>query len=277
MEQRLSSQLFAILRLFVEERTGLHYRTEDADVFSEKLGARMREAGFESALDYYYLLRYDDPSGEELARLVDVLVVGETYFFRELDAVRGAIAHVIQPAIAERGLARVWCAACATGEEPLSFAMLLAREGILDRCRILATDVSRRSLSRAREGRYGARSLRAIRNDATLESLAGRFMALRSDTTNVSPDLLRAIEYREDNLLEPGPPGELGSFDLVMCRNVFIYFSDDTVLRVVGRLGDALRPGGRLLVGASESLLRLGTRLRCEERGGTFFYTKERS
>ena len=272
---RLSPQLFAILRHLVEEKSGLHYRAEDADVFADKLLGRMAEAGFESALDYYYRLRYDDESGAELNALVDALVVGETYFFREVDAVRAAIRQVVEPAIRERGRAVIWSAACATGEEPLSVAVLLAEAGLLDRSTIRATDISQRAIARAREGRYGGRSLRALHDDPNLATLAERWLGATKGSAQASPRLLAAIDYEVDNLVAGRRPELSARFDLVLCRNVLIYFADDNVQRVVGHLADALRPDGRLLVGASESLLRFGTRLRCEERSGTFFYAKD--
>lgn len=273
MRDTLSPQLFAILAALVEERTGLHFRLQDADVFASKVLDRMREAGFESPLDYYYRLRYEaDPS--ELSALVDALVVGETYFFRELDALRAAIEHVVRPAINARGGARIWCAACATGEEPLSLAMLLHEETLLDRCILRATDVSARALTRARLGQYGRRAFRAIDASPELARIADRWITRDDDVGTASPTLLARIDYRAANLMDPIGVGEEASFDLVLCRNVLIYFSDATVLRVVGELKRALRPDGRVLVGASESLLRFPTGLRCEERRGAFFYAK---
>lgn len=275
MDELLSPQLFVIFRQLVEDHTGLHQRQEDIDTFSEKLLGHMREAGFQTPLDYYYRLRYDDPQGEELRALVDALVVGETYFFREVDALRAAVELVLAPAVRTRGFARAWSAACATGEEPLSLAMLLAEAGILAKCEIVATDVSHRALTRARAARYSGRALRALHDNPSLARLAERWLEPEDGAVRVRPELLSAVTYRSGNLV--GPPGERekGSFDLILCRNVLIYFSDGTIERVVARLSDAMRPDGRLLVGASESLLRFGTRLRCEERGGTFFYTRE--
>lgn len=277
----LSPQLFAILSSLVEERIGLHYAAEDRRVFSDKVLAAMSDAGFESPLDYYYSLRYDDEAGLKTDALADALVVGETYFFRELDALRAAIPHVIQPAIRRRGRARIWSAGCATGEEPLSIAMLLADAGILAPCEIVATDVSARALTRARNGIYGARSLRATGTGAEpiARTLAERWIARDEGTEGavgrIARPIVDAVSYRRVNLLDTHAIASLGTFDLVLCRNVLIYFSDDTVQRIVDSFCGALAPHGRIVVGASESLLRFGTRLHCEERGGAFFYTKD--
>lgn len=277
----LSPQLFTILASLVEERLGLHYGLDDVRTFSDKIFDAMADAGFESPLDYYYALRYDDVSGAETEALADALVVNETYFFRELDALRVAASDLVAATIAERGRARIWSAGCATGEEPLTMAMLLADAGLLGNCEIVATDVSRRALARARTGVYGLRSLRALGGEAVpfVRECADRWIVrdAGSDGTiaRVARPITSAVDYRRVNLLDAEAVAALGVFDLVLCRNVLIYFADDTVQRVVSALGRALDPRGRIVVGASESLLRFGTLLHCEERRGAFFYAKE--
>jgi chemotaxis protein methyltransferase CheR len=277
----LSPQLFAIFSSLVEERLGLHYGVEDKRVFSDKVCSAMNEAGFDTPLDYYYALRYDDEAGAETDALADALVVGETYFFRELVPLRVAISQFIEPAVQKRGRARIWSAACATGEEPATIAMLLADAGILPQCEIVATDISGRALARARTGIYGPRSLRAIGDQAEpfVRALADRWIARDESSEGavgrVARLIVDAIEYRRINLLDTEAIRALGTFDLVSCRNVLIYFEDRTVRRVVSSLCGALAPEGRIIVGASESLLRFGTLLHCEERGGAFFYAKD--
>jgi chemotaxis protein methyltransferase CheR len=279
----LSQQLFVLLSSLVEERVGLHYAAADASLFADKIWSRLADIGIESPLDYYYFLRYD-PGGEaELAALIDVLVVGETYLFREHEALRVAVEQVIRPAIDARRSARVWCAGCSTGEEPLSLAMLLAEEDLLDHVDLIATDVSHRALARARTGVLTSRSLRALSPTAPSPAPAwARRVAERwiepteGGGGRVGPELTRRIDFRRDNLLEPQLIA-LYDVDLIFCRNVLIYFPDATIRKVVAMFAERLRLGGRLVVGASESLLRFGTLLRCEERAGVFFYTKEPS
>lgn len=277
----LSPQLFAILSALVEDRLGIHYSLEDVEVFSDKITTRAREAAFESILDYYYFLRYDPSAAAELEALAEALVVGETYFFRDLEAVRAGVEHVLLPAVQKRGRARVWSAACATGEEPLSIAMLLEEAGIADRTAIVATDVSSRALAHARAGQYAARSLRALPPapppagwTRSLEAIAASAIAREASRARVSQAVVASVDYRQLNLMDGEAIAALGTFDLVLCRNVLIYFSDRTVMRVVASLSGALSEDGRLLVGSSESLLRFGTALHCEERSGAFFYAK---
>jgi chemotaxis protein methyltransferase CheR len=265
----LSPQVFVILSALIEEKTGLHYRPADADVLASKLSPRVIEAGFTSMMDYYYFLRYDAGGEAEIDALIDALVVGETYFFREADQLEALVREVVAPQVAKGHRPRIWCAACASGEEPLTLAMLLDEAGALDKAEIVATDLSPRALERARRGRYGRRSLRSVPARAV-----GRWLHVEGDTASVSRDLLGAIRWQRLNLIDAAAIDKLGAFDAILCRNVLIYFRDETTRHVVCNLARALTPGGYLLVGASESLMRFATPFRFEERGGAFFYRK---
>ena len=144
-----STPVLAILSALVEERTGLHYGLLDHALLAEKAGVRAAEAGFESLLDYYYYLRYDAGAGPEMDALVDALVVGETYFFRELPPLE-VLAGIAEDLVLRGVRPRIWSAACASGEEPLTLAMLLDERGLLGRVDLVASDISPRALARAR-------------------------------------------------------------------------------------------------------------------------------
>jgi chemotaxis protein methyltransferase CheR len=218
-------------------------------------------------LDYYYFLRYDAEAEAELLALADVLTVNETYFLREAAQLRALLEELIVPAAAKGASLRIWCAACSTGEEPLSLAALLDERGLLGRVEIIASDISERALRIARTGKYGGRALRSFEAPPHWLSFDGQQHV-------ASARLREAVQWRRINLLDGAAVQALGQFDAVICRNVLIYFRDRTIQAVVGRLHDSLVVGGYLLVGASESLLRLGTAFSCEERRGSFFYRK---
>jgi chemotaxis protein methyltransferase CheR len=262
--------VLAILSAVVEERTGLHYGLLDHAVLEEKAGARASEAGFESLLDYYYFLRYDAGADRELEALIDALVVGETYFFRELAPLE--VVADMSAALVDRGVRpRIWSAACATGEEPLTVAMLLEERGLSGRVELVGSDISARALGRARSGRHGPRSVR----DGAPAHLVERHLRREADGGwRVSPWLVDSITWRRINLHDALQVRAVGTVDFVLCRNALIYFRDETAVEVVKRLSDAIRPGGALLVGVSESLLRFGTQLECEEHGNVFLYRK---
>jgi chemotaxis protein methyltransferase CheR len=262
------SQVLAILSALIEEKTGLYYGPSEFDLLREKIGPIAEERGCDSLLDYYYLLRYDDEAGREMDALVDGIVVPETYFFREFEALKLAVSEFVLPLVHAGERPRVWCAACATGEEPLTLAMLLAEQNALDRVDIVASDMSARVLARARAGEFGTRTLRHVPDPA----LAERWLDRSEKNVRVRAEIARAVGFRRVNLTVEQNVTALGSFDVVLCRNVLIYFKDDTAARVVSTIRKVLRPGGVLFVGATESLLRLGTSFVCEERCGTFFY-----
>jgi chemotaxis protein methyltransferase CheR len=265
----LSPQVFAILSALVAEHAGLHFGVEHMSVFADKIGGRAVEAGFESLLDYYYFLRYDPGGPAELDALLESLVVNETYLFRELRALETMVTEFILPAVTERRRPRIWCAASSTGEEPHTVAMLLAAHGILEEVDLIASDVSLQALERARSGGF---SRRAVRQE--IPSFAKQWLDVTERGVAVSPRLTKAIGWRRINLMDDATIASLGLFDVVLCRNVLIYFSDATTRRIIDRLSGVLRPNGALFVGVSESLLRFGSSLICEEKNGVFLYKK---
>jgi chemotaxis protein methyltransferase CheR len=227
------------------------------------LGEAFRRAARASGLDpdaFRAGLRARDPRC--LAELIEAAVVGETYFFRhpeQLEAVREVL---LQPTPRERPL-RIWSAGCATGEEPYSLAMLLrdaGRAGCRDR--ILGTDVSARALAVAADGSYGAWSLRRIDPAARARHFEGEPPQVR-----VRDEVRAAVELRRHNLYSDPPPP--GPFDLVVCRNVLIYFDPATAREIAARLLDAVALGGILLLGPVEVPLAEGLGAERIEVGGT--------
>ena len=218
-----------------------------------------------------FLTWYDDADRREFDALVDTLVVNETYFFRELHPLRVLTGDVLVPAVLAGRRPRVWCAACSTGEEPLTLAMLLDEGGVSGRVEIVASDISKRALARVRDGSYGGRALRALEAGPR-----ARWFESQGDRLRVRRELQEAISWREINLKDDDAIRSLGLFDAVLCRNVLIYFCEPTVTEVASRLARSLSDNGVLLVCASESLMRFGTMLTCEERSGSFFYVKTR-
>jgi chemotaxis protein methyltransferase CheR len=266
----LSPQVFAILSALIEERMGLHYDVHERELLGERVSGRATERGFESLLDYYYFLRYDPAADAEFALLAEVLVVNETYFFREIAPLKVLVSELL-PGLLARGVKpRIWCAACSTGEEPLTLAMLLDEAGILDRVTLVASDISARVLTHARTGLYRRRSLRSLPPGAV-----GRWLEGDEEGMRAAPRITSAVSWRRVNLVDDRELSELGLFDVIICRNVLIYFRDQTIEKVVERLWRQLVPDGRLLVGASESLLRFNVPFSCEEQRGAFFYRKQ--
>jgi chemotaxis protein methyltransferase CheR len=214
------------------------------------LGEAFQRAARESRLGadaFLERLRVREPLC--VTALVEAAVVGETYFFRhpeQLDAVRQL---AIDAAPRDRPL-RIWSAGCASGEEPYSLAMELldAGRGGSAGDRVLATDVSARALATAKAAVYGEWSLRRL--DPLVRQ---RHFELRPPNVVVRPEVRALVELRRHNLVKDPPPGN--GFDVVVCRNVLIYFTAPTAVAVVERLASALRPGGLLVLGPVETPL----------------------
>lgn len=263
----LSPHLFVVFANLVEAAAGLHYGPADRELFASKLTDHAAERGHDLLLDYYYRLRYDDPDGTELASLLEALLVHETYLFRELGALVELVDSHLVPIVRARKRARVWSAACSTGEEPYTLAMLLDDRGVLDAVAIVATDLSPAAIQTARQGNLGRRALR----DRHPADLTARYTEATAEGRRVVARIRDAVRFSIANLVSLDAD-KLGIFDVILCRNVLIYFKDDQIVRVIDRLVEHLAQDGLISVGVSESLLRFGTRLLCEERGDSFFY-----
>jgi chemotaxis protein methyltransferase CheR len=192
-----------------------------------------------------FLSRLLAGDGESVSTLVEHSVIGETYFFRHPEQLAAFKKRVIQDFRSE-GTLCVWSAGCASGEEPYSLAMTLLEARNRPEDRIIATDISERALSRAREGRYGSWSLRRV-DTALYRRL---FETEPSGEVCVSEQVRRMVQLRPHNLV--ADPVPMLGFHAIFCRNVLIYFQAETAARVLHKMLDALRPGGLLVLGPVE-------------------------
>jgi len=263
-----------VLLDLVHERTGLFFGNGRGELFAERMAPLVVERGFRSFLDLYYLLKYDEGgSCEGWSQVLDALSVPETYFWREIDQIQ-AVARRIVPELARRSRApiRIWSAPCATGEEPLTIAIALEEAGWFDRAwiEIHAGDGSPTAIAKARAGRYRQRSMRVLPPE-----LREKYFVAEGDTFTPRPELSRRIStWSVVNLMQPQEIAPFARSPIVFCRNAFIYFSPQSVRRVVDHLAAEMPAPGYLCVGASESLLNVTTRFTLEEIDGAFVYVK---
>jgi chemotaxis protein methyltransferase CheR len=269
----LSSAEFALLRDLIHERTGLCYDDGKSGILADKLSGRVVERGFSSFLDYYYLLKYDDEADAEWLHVMDALAVPETYFWREFDQVC-ALVNVLVPAhFASQNPEplRVWSAACSNGEEPLTIAMALAEAGWLERApiEIYASDASPQAIARARTGLYQERSFRNLPPE-----LRARYFMREAGGERVLPSLQARIRWQVANLISEADIRSLARADVIFCRNAFIYFSENAIRKVVNLFARYLRTPGYLMLGSSESLLRITSSFELREIEGAFIYAR---
>jgi chemotaxis protein methyltransferase CheR len=186
-----------------------------------------------------------------LRALIGEVTIGETYFFRDADQFEVIRTTVLPDVVRRRGPAaplRIWSAGCSTGEEPYSLAILLEECGLADRTMLLATDVSSTSIETARRGQYGAWSFR--------RDVAGwrERCFVRTGKRWSIATAYRRVDFIVHNLMHPAPASIIsaGGFDLIVCRNVLLYFDHKTVERATHLLADALAPGGWLLMSPTD-------------------------
>lgn len=262
-----------LLRDLVHERTGIYFEADRLDTLLDKLRDRAIARRFRSYLEYYYLLKYEPDAPAEWLRVMDAFSVQETYFWRELAQIRALVDIVVPAWFAKNpGLPlRIWSAACATGEEPCSLAIALQEAGWgAHPIQIMASDASEAALAKARAGIYRERSFRALPADLR----AKYFEAPTAEGSRVRRDRLLPISFQRANLVAPEEIAVLATAPVVFCRNVFIYFSPDSIRQTIAAFAARMPAGGHLFVGASESLLKLTTDFEMREMGDAFVYVR---
>ncbi|HVW19617.1 MAG TPA: protein-glutamate O-methyltransferase [Opitutaceae bacterium] len=249
---------FEFIRTLVYERSRISLGSDKRELVGARLAKRLRYLPVSSIGGYCRLLR--SPEGEEeFVHLIDVISTHHTAFFRENDHFEFVRSTVVPELLgrfrAERWpRLQAWSAACSTGEEPYSLAMVLAES--LGRSawpwQIHATDISHRVVEQARAGVYPQGSLEAV-PPTRRQAFFQRGIGAEAGNFRVSAALRSKVDFRQLNLLG-APPHFSEPFHLILCRNVMIYFDHATQEELVERLTRHLVPGGYLLVGHAESL-----------------------
>jgi chemotaxis protein methyltransferase CheR len=270
----LSDAEFRMFAELVRSHCGLHFSEDSRFLLEKRLARRLRELDIGSFAAYHFRLRNQGPGDNELSKLIDELTTNETYFFRESGQLR-ALIHEIFPelqadrsnapvsSVASRGSERaksrpinIWCAGCSSGEEPYSIAIMAREVGIRPGVdlRVYASDISTRALRKARQGIYREASFRE-----TDVSLRDKYFVEKDQLWQISNEIKKDVDFIHLNLMDRSKIALLGAMDVILCRNVIIYFNADTKCHVIKTFYEKLRPGGHLLLGHSESLINLST------------------
>lgn len=240
---------------FVQSHFGINL-TEKKNLIEGRLAKLLADRGIESFDDYFQLV-VADKSGTEVSQLIDKLTTNHTFFMREashFDYFRDRVLPWLSETVKDRDI-RIWSAGCSTGEEPFTLAMILAdyfeKEQIHWDMKILATDISSSVLNAAREGIYTGEEVRSLPKVWQLRY----FNAIGNDKFRVCEAIRNQVIFRSFNLMEPVLPFRK-SFHVIFCRNVMIYFDNETKNQLVRRYFNQSVPGGYLFIGHSESLSR---------------------
>jgi len=262
-ELAISDGEFRQFRDLMRRVAGIELGDAKKHLVSGRLSRRVRERGLASFADYHRLVASGDDH-DEFHRMVDLLTTHETYFFREPRHFEHFSGHVLSECGGRgggQGL-RVWSAASSSGEEAYSLAMVLMDKlGDSVPWEIVATDISREVLERARQGIYATERIDGI-PPGYLRRYCLKGVGRRAGTLRIAPEVRRRVRFAELNLA--GSLAAVGDFDVVFLRNVLIYFDIAMKRDIVGRVARQIRRGGWLFIGHSESLNGISTALRQE-------------
>lgn len=235
---------------FLEESTGILLGERKEYLVSSRLASLMRERCFRSYSELVQSL-VAGRDAQLRIEVINAMTTNETFWFRDM-------AHFqVLPKLAAESLGnqrsglRIWSAACSTGQEPYTIAMVLSDlllKGAPSGVEILATDLSSRALEEAKRGVYCGLSVSRGLDDG----FRSKYFRAANDCLEVLPEIRRLIRFQQLNLTQDF--AHLGRFDIVFCRNVLIYFSASLKRLIIQRLAAVLKPGGYLLLGSTESL-----------------------
>jgi chemotaxis protein methyltransferase CheR len=259
---KLSDQEYSEIAEFIRNYCGINYDNNSKFILEKRLLPRLEFLHLSSFKEYLFYIKYAPNREEELNTIADILTTNETYFFRE-DYQLKAFKEEILPELKSRkskeykNEIRIWSAGCSTGEEPYTLSMLILESGLLNEMHIeiFASDISQRVLQIARKGIYSKPSFRATEEiyiKKYFEQVDGKF--------RIKDDVKRLVNFGHLNLLDSSRIKLLKPMDVIFCRNVIIYFDNESKKKVIDNFYDSLNEGGYLLLGHAESLMNVSAR-----------------
>jgi chemotaxis protein methyltransferase CheR len=246
---------YEFLRKLLKERSGLDLSSDKQYLVESRLIPLARKAGLPGIAELVQKVK----SGAEAltSEVVEAMTTNETFFFRDkipFDHLRATILPELLQARASRRSLRIWCAASSTGQEPYSIAMCLKEMGAALagwRVEILATDLSQGVLEKSRAGIF---SQFEVQRGLPIQMLVKYFTQV-GELWQLNADIRAMVQHRQLNLLQDF--SHLGTFDVIFCRNVLIYFDQDTKVGIFDRLARVIEPDGFLVLGAAETVVGL--------------------
>ncbi|MBV9460591.1 MAG: protein-glutamate O-methyltransferase CheR [Bradyrhizobium sp.] len=246
---------YEYLRKLLRDQSGLDLSTDKQYLIESRLLPLARKAGLPGISDLVQKMK--GGSNALITQVVEAMTTNETFFFRDkvpFEHFRDTIMPEMLKARAARKSLRIWCAAGSTGQEPYSLAMCLKEmSAALSgwRIEILATDLSQEVLEKSRTGIY---SQFEVQRGLPIQMLVKYFKQI-GELWQINPDIRAMVAHRQLNLLHDF--GQLGSFDVIFCRNVLIYFDQETKANIFGRLARSMESDGFLVLGAAETVVGL--------------------
>jgi chemotaxis protein methyltransferase CheR len=270
----MTQQEYELLNDFVGEKFGLNFPDHKREILEGKLRSRLSALRLQNYFDYYVHLQYDGTA--ELRNLAQVVTNNETYFFRETGQFSAFFEHAL-PQLRESKVEssiRILCAGCSSGEEPYT-VNIFAKENQFrmwgTSIQIDAFDIDESRLAIARRAVYGPSSFRMVDSEKI-----ERYFTPSEGGHAVKPMYRTNVDFREGNILARDTYRLPSSYDAIFCRNVLIYFSEATLRKAIDNFYLALKPGGFLFLGHSESIIGLTDRFQPVRLGDTVAYRVEK-
>jgi chemotaxis protein methyltransferase CheR len=248
---------FHKFRDFFYRKTGIHFDEGKRYFVDKRLAERIESTGAPDFRSWFVALRFES-KGEELQRLVNLMTVNETYFFRETYQFDCLVNSLMDEVVRHKRPGeriRIWSVPSSTGEEPYSIALyLLEYWPHIERydVEILSSDIDTEVLAAAERGVYSARSVGQLPRD-----LLRRYFQARGEEYVLSRDIVDAVHFSRVNLTEAQDTRAFRGIDVIFCRNLLIYFDDQSRRTAAEAMFDALNPGGFVCLGHSESMSRI--------------------
>ena len=246
---------FEYLRMFLKDQSGLDLAADKQYLVESRLTPLARKAGLSGISDLVQKMK--NGAGALIVEVVEAMTTNETFFFRDktpFEHLRDTVIPALVQARTARRSLRIWCAAGSTGQEPYSIAMCLREYGAALagwRTEIIATDLSNEVLEKSRAGLY---SQFEVQRGLPIQLLIKYFKQV-GELWQINADIRAMVQHRQLNLLQDF--SHLGTFDVVFCRNVLIYFDQETKVRIFTRLAKRMESDGFLALGAAETVVGL--------------------
>lgn len=275
---RLDEASFQRLRDLIYKASGMYFDERAVQTLERRLRPRLETLNLDSFEHYYLYLQFDRDRRSELQLALDAVAIHETYFFREMRAL-DAFTKEILPEIYERNrnekVLRVWSAGCSTGEEAYTLAILIHETKLFAdwRVELTASDLSARVISEARIGRYTEKAFRTTDDERRL----AYFTANQDRTWTIKEPFRQMVNFGCFNLADARRFDIFADLDVIFCRNVMIYFDTAARRQTVAGFHRQLRPGGYLILGASESLITINSPFRLAHLQHDLVYQKGES
>ncbi|MDR2105418.1 MAG: methyltransferase domain-containing protein [Deferribacteraceae bacterium] len=270
---KIKDEEFFELKEIIYKASAITFAESKKYLLENRLSKRLQELNFNSFKEYLYYLKYDINRIKEMDTLLNLVTINETYFLRERQQMDHLMKSTI-PAILTRGKKniRIWSAACSTGEEPYSMAILLREYALSTRANyeIIGTDINTEVVDIAKKGVYRGMSFRGVP-----PNFQSTYFTQNGLVYEIKDEFKHRVRFQIGNLISHTLPAQVGKFDVIFCRNALIYFDIEGKQKVLDMFYNCLNTPGYLYLGHSESTIKIKSKFVLQNFGNGVFHIKE--